>query len=94
MFDGDNQIWTKYSVAAGEADLLVIHNDEDDVVDPGQAPVLLAKYGPQAHFLQTNGLGHRRIMVDPEVITEAVAFLQDQQSIEESDVAEGLDLGA
>ncbi|WP_020385968.1 alpha/beta hydrolase [Kribbella catacumbae] len=88
LFDGDQEIWTKYSVAAGEVDLLAIHNDEDDVVDPSQAPVLLAQYGSRAHFLQTNGLGHRRIMVDPEVITEAVAFLQD------SDVAERLDLGA
>jgi pimeloyl-ACP methyl ester carboxylesterase len=94
LFDGDDQIWTKYSVAAGEADLLVIHNDEDDVVDPKQAPVLLAAYGPRARFLQTNGLGHRRIMVDPEVITEAVAFIQDKHSVQDSDVAEGLDLSA
>jgi len=88
LFEGDETIWTRFSVSAGAVDLLAIHNDEDDVVDPAQAPVLLAKYGPRAHFLQTNGLGHRRIMIDPEVITEAVAF------IEESDVAERLDLGA
>jgi len=36
-------------------DLLVIHNDEDDVVDPTQAPVLLAAYGSRARFLQTSG---------------------------------------
>ncbi|WBQ03053.1 alpha/beta hydrolase [Kribbella sp. CA-293567] len=93
-FGGDDQIWTRFSATAGEVDLLVIHNDEDDVVDPGQAPLLLAAYGPRAHFLQTNGLGHRRILVDPEVITEAVAFLQDQAGRRESDVAERLDLGA
>jgi pimeloyl-ACP methyl ester carboxylesterase len=94
LFQGDETIWTKYSVAAGDVELLVIHNDEDDVVDPGQAPLLLTQYGSKAHFLQTNGLGHRRIMIDPEVITEAVAFLQDQRSTENSDVAERLDLGA
>jgi pimeloyl-ACP methyl ester carboxylesterase len=88
LFDGDKTIWTKYSVSEGETDLLAIHNDEDDVVDPSQAPILLKRYGSKAHFLQTNGLGHRRIMVDPEVITEAVAYIQD------SDVAERLDLGA
>lgn len=87
-FDGDEQIWTRFSVATGNADLLVIHNDEDEVVDPGQARVLLRAYGPRAHFLPTTGLGHRRILSDPAVITEAVAFLQD------SDVAESLDLGA
>ncbi|MFI5708756.1 alpha/beta hydrolase [Kribbella sp. NPDC051620] len=88
LFDGDETIWAKYSISEGATDLLAIHNDEDDVVDPGQAPILLKRYGSKAHFLQTNGLGHRRIMVDPEVITEAVAYIQD------SDVAERLDLGA
>jgi pimeloyl-ACP methyl ester carboxylesterase len=88
LFDGDETIWAKYSISAGATDLLAIHNDEDEVVDPGQAPILLKRYGAKAHFLQTNGLGHRRIMVDPEVVTEAVAYLQD------SDVAERLDLGA
>ncbi len=91
-FDGDDQIWTRFSVATGDVDLLVIHNDEDDVVDPGQARVLLRAYGPRAHFLTTSGLGHRRIMFDPEVITEAAAFLQDSDT--PSDVAEGLDLSA
>ncbi len=37
-----SEIWTRFSVATGDVDLLVIHNDEDDVVDPRQAPVLLA----------------------------------------------------
>jgi len=90
-FDGDEQIWNRFSVATADADLLVIHNDEDDVVDPQQARLLLRAYGPRAHFLATTGLGHRRIMTDPEVITEAVAFLQDARV---SDVAEGLDLSA
>ncbi|MDX6263654.1 MAG: hypothetical protein QOH84_5342 [Kribbellaceae bacterium] len=94
LFDGDETIWTKYSVSEGATELLAIHNDEDDVVDPGQAPILLKTYGSKAHFLQTNGLGHRRIMIDQEVITEAVGFIQDQQSSEDSDVAERLDLGA
>jgi pimeloyl-ACP methyl ester carboxylesterase len=91
-FDGDDQIWTRFSVATGKTDLLVIHNDEDDVVDPEQARILLRAYGPHAHFLPTSGLGHRRIMTDPEVITEAVAFLQDSEG--RSDVPEGLDLSA
>ncbi|TDO44631.1 pimeloyl-ACP methyl ester carboxylesterase [Kribbella sp. VKM Ac-2527] len=94
LFQRDDQIWAKYSVAAGEVDLLVIHNDEDDVVDPAQASALLAGYGPRAHFKQTNGLGHRRIMVDPAVITEAVTFLSHTEDARDSDVAERLDLGA
>ncbi|GAA1509796.1 alpha/beta hydrolase [Kribbella lupini] len=88
LFQGDHEIWTKYSVAKGELDLLSVHNDEDDVVDPAQAPILVERYGERATYRQTNGLGHRRIMVDPQVVAEAVAF------IENSDVAERLDLGA
>ncbi|HWD77931.1 MAG TPA: alpha/beta hydrolase [Kribbella sp.] len=90
-FDGDQDIWTRFSVSTGKTDLLVIHNDEDDVVDPRQAQLLLRNYGPHAHFLPTTGLGHRKILSDPAVIAEAVAFLQDDQ---DSDVPEGLDLSA
>ncbi|GAA1577955.1 MULTISPECIES: alpha/beta hydrolase [Kribbella] len=91
-FDGDSDIWTRFSVTSGKAELLVIHNDEDDVVDPRQAQLLLRNYGPHAHFLPTTGLGHRKILSDPAVIAEAVAFLQDAE--QDSDVAEGLDLSA
>ncbi|WP_350281745.1 alpha/beta hydrolase [Kribbella sp. HUAS MG21] len=107
-FDSDDQIWTRFSAATGKVELLVIHNDEDDIVDPRQAQVLLRSYGERAHFLPTTGLGHRRILSDPAVITEAVAFLQDADvpssvpssvpsdvpSGVPSDVAEGLDLSA
>jgi pimeloyl-ACP methyl ester carboxylesterase len=95
-FDGDGGIWTRFSVSTGKAELLVIHNDADDVVDPAQAGLLLRNYGERAHFLPTTGLGHRRILSDPAVIAEAVAFLQDsaQDSAQDSDVSEGLDLSA
>ena len=88
-FPGLADVWTRFSIREGDVDLLVIHNDEDDVVDPAQAEVLLTQYGAKARFRQTKGLGHRRIMIDPDVVTEAVAFVQ-----EGSDVAERLDLGA
>jgi pimeloyl-ACP methyl ester carboxylesterase len=104
-FDRDDTIWTRFSVSPGKTELLVVHNDEDDVVNPGQAQLLLRKYGPHAHFLPTTGLGHSRILQDPAVIAEAVAFLQDEQQaaepdpqlrdpVQDSDVAEGLDLSA
>ncbi len=91
LFGGDPEIWTKYSVGPGDAELLVIHNDEDDVVDPAQADVLLASYGKKARFSPTTGLGHGRILSDPAVIAEAVTFLAIQNGL---DVAEGLDLSA
>jgi len=86
LFDGDPDIWTKFSVGPGDVDLLVIHNDVDKVVDPAQVDVLLTSYGPRARYSAKTGLGHGRILSDPAVIAEAVAFL--------SDVPEGLDLSA
>lgn len=86
LFDGDPEIWTKFSVGPGEAELLVIHNDVDKVVDPAQVDVLLTSYGPRARYSAKTGLGHGRILSDPAVIEEAVTFL--------SDVPEGLDLSA
>ena len=85
LFDGDPEIWTRFSVGRGDAELLVIHNDVDDVVDPKQVDVLLASYGSKAQFSGKTGLGHGRILSDPAVIEEAISFL---------DVAEGLDLSA
>ncbi|MFB6726167.1 alpha/beta hydrolase [Kribbella sp. NPDC056345] len=93
LFDGDPEIWTKFSVSRGNADLLVIHNDVDDVVDPAQVAVLLAGYGPRARHSAKTGLGHSRILSDPAVIEEAVTFLTGNVS-KRSDVAEGLDLSA
>lgn len=93
LFQGDREIWTKYSVSAGEIGLLAVHNDLDDVVDPDQADRLVAAYGPSARLLRTTGLGHRGMLLDDAVITEAVAFLT-AADLRASDVAEGVDLGA
>ncbi|GAB3928645.1 alpha/beta fold hydrolase [Kribbella albertanoniae] len=93
LFDGDPEIWTKFSVGPGDAELLVIHNDVDKVVDPAQVAVLMASYGPRARHSAKTGLGHGRILSDPAVIDEAVTFLTAEAS-ERSDVAEGLDLSA
>jgi len=104
LFDADPEIWTRFSVGSSEAELLVIHNDVDDVVDPSQAAVLLASYGPKARFSPKTGLGHSRILSTPAVIDEAITFLASEDlragghsssdASGLSDVAEGLDLSA
>jgi pimeloyl-ACP methyl ester carboxylesterase len=104
LFDGDPEIWARFSVGPGDADLLVIHNDVDEIVDPSQVAVLLASYGRRARFSPKTGLGHGRILSDPAVIDEAIRFLTSEDprvaahtssdASELSDVAEGLDLSA
>jgi pimeloyl-ACP methyl ester carboxylesterase len=53
---------------------LIIH-DRDDRDIPWQDGELLANAWPRAQFVSTSGLGHRRILRDPEVIDRVVRFV-------------------
>jgi pimeloyl-ACP methyl ester carboxylesterase len=58
---------------------LVIHDEHDTevAIEEGLA---LARAWPDARFMRTAGLGHRRLLRDPEVIAAAVNFLADRVS--------------
>ena len=72
------QSWDEFDVlraaAKMTAPLLVFHDREDrDVAwEDGAA---IARTWPGAEFVSTSGLGHRRIVHDPDVVSRAVAFL-------------------
>lgn len=53
---------------------LVIHSRDDQVV-PFKSGKAIASAWPDCRFIEYDGLGHRRILVDSQVIAEAVAFL-------------------
>lgn len=53
---------------------LVIH-DQDDRDVPWLEGAAVAKAWPGAQFVRTTGLGHRRILRDPEVIARVSAFI-------------------
>jgi len=53
---------------------LIIH-DEDDRDVPWQQGAALADAWPGAEFVRTTGLGHRRILRDPEVILRVTTFI-------------------
>jgi pimeloyl-ACP methyl ester carboxylesterase len=54
--------------------LLVLH-DRDDAEVPCAHGETLAAAWPGARLHRTSGLGHRRILRDPEVVARSVAFL-------------------
>ncbi|MEU8394540.1 alpha/beta fold hydrolase [Nonomuraea sp. NPDC048892] len=56
--------------------LLVVHDRDDQVVDLGGAEAI-TKAWPRAELLRTEGLGHQRILRDPEVVRQVVRFLAD-----------------
>lgn len=70
--------WQRFSpvrlAQATTVDALIIHDDTDREV-PWQEGDALAKAWPRARMLCTSDLGHRRILRDPQVIAEAIAFV-------------------
>jgi pimeloyl-ACP methyl ester carboxylesterase len=80
-YGGD--IWEQTSVLANARKLqvpcLVIH-DRDDPDVPWQQGKQVAHTWPGARFQLTEGLGHRRILRHPEVVTATVDFLRAMPS--------------
>lgn len=57
------------------SEILLVHDADDDTADPGQSRAITAAYGERARLIETSGLGHRRILLDPQVIATTVEFL-------------------
>jgi hypothetical protein len=75
-FAGDTGIWERFSAQPMPGrEVLVVHDAGDAVVDPAQADGLLSSLGGRTRLVETTGLGHGRILRDPAVLAEAVAFV-------------------
>jgi pimeloyl-ACP methyl ester carboxylesterase len=77
-------------VGERDAALLVVHDEADREV-PFQHGERLVAAWRQAKLHATNGLGHRRILRDDQVIAEAVAFLQHGVSPPASELVREVD---
>ncbi|MCT2592580.1 alpha/beta hydrolase [Streptomyces sp. N2-109] len=80
LFPGEPDIWTRFSATyqpeATHARLLLIHDADDDTVHFEQSRRMLLAYGDtRARLITTHGLGHRRILGDPEVLGAALEFI-------------------
>lgn len=75
-----SDLWQRFSPAAAALGLqipaLLVHDQEDHDV-PFREGQILARVWPGANWYATKGLGHRRILHDPEVVTRVVAFTAD-----------------
>jgi hypothetical protein len=75
-FDGDSGIWERFSARPIPGrEVLVIHDAGDRVVDRGQADLLVAALTGGVRLVETVGLGHGRILRDPDVVAATVAFV-------------------
>jgi pimeloyl-ACP methyl ester carboxylesterase len=76
--------------AARDAALLVIHDRSDREVPFVQGERLAAAW-PNAQLHATDGLGHRRILRDRDVIADAVAFVRHGLPVPASDLVREID---
>jgi len=72
------QLWNQYSlhrIAAGlRLPALIIHDDNDRDVPVAQGRKLASTW-PGAEFMETTGMGHRRVLRDPQVVARVFSFL-------------------
>ena len=74
-----DNIWNRFSVAYEShnitSSVLVIHDKHDEIVKIEQGRKIASIFGQQARFLETNGLGHSRVLKSEIVIDSISEFL-------------------
>ncbi|WP_327256109.1 alpha/beta fold hydrolase [Streptomyces sp. NBC_01244] len=84
LFPSEPDIWPRFDSCHHPeeipSEILLVHDADDDTAAPGQSRALAAAYGERARLIETSGLGHRRILLDPHVIATTVEFLSATRS--------------
>lgn len=80
LFPGEEDIWSRFSVPRtpptdGPESVLVVHDEDDDMVEPACSRALADTLGERAELVVTWGLGHRRILGDPQVAASVRDFV-------------------
>ncbi|MGK5530689.1 alpha/beta hydrolase [Streptomyces sp. URMC 129] len=78
LFPGEPDPWPRLS-ATHQADrltlpIMIVHDEHDDMIAPEQSGRVMAAFRDRADLLVTRGLGHRRIIADPQVIGAVLDF--------------------
>ena len=79
VFDGDRDVWQRYSAAQkplpAESPLLIIHDRGDRMIPFGDAELLALAHPGKNRILATDGLGHSRILAADIVLDAVLDFL-------------------
>jgi len=85
----ESDIWQRFSASYGpegvRVPILVVHDEEDRMSKIEQGRRLAAAYPDRARLVVTRGLGHNRILADPDVRAEVLRFLDDASLSERVD---------
>ncbi|WP_326594775.1 alpha/beta hydrolase [Streptomyces sp. NBC_01803] len=78
LFPGETDAWARLSATYRPTRLtlpiMIVHDESDDVIGRDQSDRVIAAFGGQADLLVTKGLGHRRVLADPQVIEAVLDF--------------------
>ncbi|CAL9628755.1 hypothetical protein SUDANB176_06026 [Streptomyces sp. enrichment culture] len=78
LYPGED-MWRRFTVFPAPTDprlpVLVVHDEDDEAVDPERAHRLAAAHGARARLVTTRRFGHRRILGSPQVVEEVAAFV-------------------
>ncbi|BAJ29899.1 MULTISPECIES: alpha/beta hydrolase [Kitasatospora] len=85
LLPGAGDVWRRFDATRHpelvDAPILAVHDEDDDVVPYRQSRLLLAAYGEERlRLITTRGLGHRRVLSEPTVVDNVLAFLAESRS--------------
>ncbi|MFE6776783.1 alpha/beta hydrolase [Streptomyces sp. NPDC057702] len=79
LYPGQADLWTRFSVLHRAAEvrlpLLLVHDEDDEAVDPEQTRRIAAAFGERARVLTTRRFGHRRILGAPQLVAAVADFV-------------------
>jgi pimeloyl-ACP methyl ester carboxylesterase len=75
-----DDMWHRFVAELDPADirtpLLVVHDGSDPVLDPRQSEAIAEAHNGPTEVIRTEGLGHVRILSDPQVLGAIARFAQ------------------
>ncbi|MER7516599.1 alpha/beta hydrolase [Streptomyces sp. NPDC126499] len=87
---GEPEIWGRLDADWHPGDLgapvLLFHDETDEMVPMAHARFLARAHGERARLVVTRGLGHRRILMDDQVVAQAVEFMTEERAEREGGV--------
>jgi pimeloyl-ACP methyl ester carboxylesterase len=74
----ERDVWRRFSATHRPEEIglpiLLVHDDNDETVPVAQSLAVAAAHGDRARLVTTRGLGHRRILADPDVVSLVAGF--------------------
>jgi pimeloyl-ACP methyl ester carboxylesterase len=78
FLEADIRQWTSTGTSvSGDMPLLIIHDQDDNDIEPSQADLIAKAHKAATHSVMTKGLGHYSILADSDVLQYLRGFAAD-----------------